>query len=180
MKSRGIIGGISVRCVGINDDSVSFIVGGEAGQGITRSGSLLGKALMRGGFHIFGSNDYPSVIKGGHNFFILRASSNSVHSQVETIDLLVALNKETVIIHEHELNEGGAIIHDDRTEFSEMELKRSDVVLYPIPMSGIVEELGGPAIMRNTVALGATLALVGFNIEIMKEVISDTFTGAKR
>lgn len=76
-----------MRCVGINDDSVSFIVGGEAGQGTTRSGSLLGKALMRGGFQIFGSNDYPSVIRGGHNFFILRASSNAVHSQVETIDI---------------------------------------------------------------------------------------------
>ena len=166
-----------MKCIGIRDNSVSFLVGGRAGQGITRSGFLLGKALMRGGFHVFGANDYPSVIRGSHNFYVLRASDEEVHSQADTVDLLLALNKETVLLHEHEVNEGGAIVYDDQTEFRGGELKRDDVVLYPIPLSAIVEELGGVPIMRNTVALGAAIALVGFDIEIMKEVISDTFAG---
>ena len=41
-----------MNCIGLEDDSISFLVGGEAGQGITRSGSLLGKALMRAGFSV--------------------------------------------------------------------------------------------------------------------------------
>ena len=42
---------------GVDDSSVSILIGGEAGQGLSRSGSLLGKALMRGGLHVFGSID---------------------------------------------------------------------------------------------------------------------------
>ena len=166
-----------MKSIGIRDNSVSFIVGGQAGQGITRSGSLLGKALMRGGFHVFGANDYPSVIRGSHNFYVLRASDEEIHSQADTADLLLALNKETVLLHEGEVTEGGAIIYDDRTEFVGGELKRDDVGLYPVPLSSVVEELEGAPIMRNTVALGAAIALVGFDVEIMKGVISDTFAG---
>ena len=87
-----------MKCVGILDKSVSLLIGGEAGQGITRSGSLLGKAFMRGGFHIFGVNDYPSLIRGGHNFYVLRASDERVHSQADSVDMLLALNKETILI----------------------------------------------------------------------------------
>ena len=162
---------------GIRDNSVSFLVGGEAGQGITRSGSLLGKALMRGGFHVFGANDYPSVIRGSHNSYVLRASDEEVHSQADTIDLLLALNKETVLLHERELNEGGGIVYDGQTEFDEGELERDDIQLFPVPFTDIIDEIGGRPIMRNTVALGAAIGLVNFDIDIMKGVISDTFAG---
>jgi len=166
-----------MKSVGFRDNSVSFLIGGEAGQGVTRSGSLLGKALMRGGFHVFGVNDYPSLIRGGHNFYILRASDERVHSQADALDMLLALNKETILIHEGEMTEGGAIIYDEQTELGEGEQKRGDVVLFPVPLSSIVEELGGVSIMRNTVALGAATALVDFDVEILKGVITDTFAG---
>jgi len=137
----------------------------------------LGKALMRGGFHVFGVNDYPSLIRGGHNFYILRASDERVHSQANAVDMLLALNKETILIHEGEMTEGGAIIYDEQTELGEGEQKRGDVGLFPVPLSSIVEELGGVSIMRNTVALGAATALVDFDVEILKGVITETFAG---
>ncbi len=164
-----------MKCVGIIDDSVSFLVGGEAGQGITRSGSLIGKALMRGGFHVFGTNDYPSLIRGGHNFYVLRASEREVTSQLATVDVVIALNKESALLHEAELNEGGGIVADEKVEFKEGELRRDDVGLYPVPLTDIVKELEGPDIMRNTVALGAAMALVGYGPDILKEVIAETF-----
>ena len=166
-----------MKCFGTRDNSVSFLVGGEAGQGVTRSGSLLGKAFMRGGFHVFGANDYPSVIRGSHNFYVLHVSHEEVHSQADTIDLLLALNKETVILHEQDVRVGGGVIHDEQTEFSEGELERGDIRFFPIPLSAIIDEIGGSPIMRNTVALGASIALVGFDVQIMKGVILDTFVG---
>jgi len=169
-----------MKCIGIRDNSISFLVGGEAGQGVTRSGFLLGKAFMRGGFHVFGMNDYPSLIRGGHNFYVLRASDEEVHSQADTVDLLLALNKETVLLHQGEVTEGGAIIYDERIEFGEGELSRGDVDRCPAPLSAIVEEIGGTPIMRNTVAIGAAMGLVGFDIDIMKGIISDTFAGRNK
>jgi 2-oxoglutarate ferredoxin oxidoreductase subunit alpha len=84
-----------------SESRITFLIGGEAGQGITRSGSVLGKALMRAGLHVFGANDYPYIIRGGHNFFILTASQREVYSQDDRVDLVIALNKETVLLHQH-------------------------------------------------------------------------------
>jgi 2-oxoglutarate ferredoxin oxidoreductase subunit alpha len=166
-------------CIGLRDDTVSFLIGGEAGQGIMRSGSLLGRALMRGGLHIFGTNDYPSLIRGGHNFYILRASEEEVHSQGDGVDLLIALNDETVRLHISEVYEGGGVIYDEETGLRREDF-REDVNLYPAPLTGIVEEIGGPRVMRNTVALGTAIALVGFDLEVMRGVIRDAFRGRER
>jgi 2-oxoglutarate ferredoxin oxidoreductase subunit alpha len=155
---------------------VSFLIGGEAGQGITRSGSLFGRAFMRGGFHVFGMNDYPSIIRGGHNFYVLRVSCNKVHSHADEVDLILALNKETALLHVEELSAGGGIVYDRKIEFEEDDL-REDIRLYPVPFTEIVKEIGGVSIMRNTVALGAAAALAGLPPEHLKSVIVDTFAG---
>jgi 2-oxoglutarate ferredoxin oxidoreductase subunit alpha len=162
---------------GLKDEGVSFLIGGEAGQGINRSGALLGKAAMRGGFHIFGNIDYPSVIRGGHNFYVLRASKEQVHSHTNTIDLVLALNKETATLHESELHKGGGIIVDEQIEFESGELERDDISIYPVPLAKMVDEIKGRPVIKNTVALGSALALVGFGTEIVKGVIADAFPG---
>jgi len=45
-------------------NKLSFLIGGEAGAGITRSGFLFAKTCMRAGLNVFGTNDYQSLIKG--------------------------------------------------------------------------------------------------------------------
>jgi len=154
------------------------LVGGEAGAGITRSGFLLGKAFMRGGFHVFGINDYQSLIRGGHNFYIIRADAEKIYSQTDTIDLLLALNKETVLIHKNELAPGGGIVYDgEEATLSKEDLGRDDINLYPVPLRRVVKELEGEIIMRNTVALGAAVALVDYDLAILEGVIRDAFKG---
>lgn len=169
-----------MKCSGILDDTVSIIIGGEAGQGISRSGMLLGKALMRAGFHCFGEIDYPSLIRGGHNFYRVRASSREVHSPTPHTDLLVALNEETVSIHLDSVNKGGGVIVDEKHGLDSGETGRDDVTFYTVPMTEIVKELEGTEIMRNTVALGAVAALIGLDLETLKRVVAETFEGRPR
>lgn len=169
-----------MKCIGLIDDTVTVRIGGEAGQGISRSGMLLGKSLMRGGFYAYGAIDYPSLIRGGHNFYTVRASARKVHSISGGPDLVIALNKETLLIHQESVNPGGGIIYDEKDEISEEDLTREDLTYYPVPLSDIVKELTGPKIMRNTVALGAAAALMGLNVEILKEILAETFEGKKK
>ena len=84
-------------------DDFSFLIGGEAGAGISRSGFLFAKAGMRGDLHVFGTNDYQSLIRGGHNFYVMRMAEKEVYSQADNIHLLIALNAETVTLHKREL-----------------------------------------------------------------------------
>jgi Pyruvate/2-oxoacid:ferredoxin oxidoreductase gamma subunit len=68
--------------------------------------------MVRGGLHVFADQDYESRIRGGHNFFRVRVKEEEVKAQNETLDILIALNKETVEIHRDELKDNGLIILD--------------------------------------------------------------------
>ncbi len=155
---------------------ISVMIGGEAGAGITRSGFLFAKACLRGGLHVFGTNDYQSLIRGGHNFYVVRVDAEEIYSQADTIDLLLALNKETVLLHKNGLVPGGGIVYDEEeVSVSDEELGRDDLKLYSVPLKRVVKELEGPLIMRNTVALGAAVSLMNYDMEILSGVMRDVF-----
>lgn len=159
-------------------NKISIIIGGEAGAGITRSGFLLGKACMRGGFHVFGMNDYQSLIRGGHNFYTLRADAEKIYSQPDTIDLLLALNEETIFFHKDELVPSGGIVYDgEAVTLNKDKLGRTDIKLYSVPLGKFVKELGGPVIMQNTVGLGSIVALIDYDLTLLEAVINDAFKG---
>jgi 2-oxoglutarate ferredoxin oxidoreductase subunit alpha len=158
-------------------NKLSLLVGGEAGAGITRSGFLFAKTCLRGGLYVFGANDYQSLIRGGHNFYTVKADAEMVYSQADTIDLLLALNKETIHLHKHELVAGAGIIYDgDQITVTDEEIGRDKIKLYPVPLRKIVKELEGQQIMENTVALGAAIALLDYDPELLNEVLRDTFS----
>ncbi len=165
--------------MGRND--LSFVIGGEAGAGIARSGFLFAKACMRGGLSVFGTNDYQSLIRGGHNFYVVRVSDERVYSQGDDINLLVALNTETIMQHKDKLTPKGAVIYDkDDSPLNPEVHERADLKLYPIPLRKIVlDELKEPRnmIMRNTVALGASIAVIDYDLTLLEEVLLDTFRG---
>ena len=157
-------------------NKISLLVGGEAGAGISRSGYLFAKICLRGGLYVFGANDYQSLIRGGHNFYTVRAEDEIIHCQTDTINLMIALNKETILLHKDELASGAGVIYDkDKINVTKKELERDDVLLYPVPLAKIVKELNGPEIMENTVALGAAIALLNYDQELLNQVLRDTF-----
>lgn len=155
---------------------ISILVGGEAGAGISRSGFLFAKACLRGGLNVFGANDYQSLIRGGHNFYTVTTREESVFSQTDKVQLIIALNKETILLHKDELVEGGGIIYDgDQIKETKDELGINGINLYSVPFNKIVKNLTGPQIMENTVALGAAIALLDYDPKLMNDVLQDTF-----
>jgi len=161
-------------------NKLSFLIGGEAGAGITRSGFLFAKACMRAGLNVFGTNDYQSLIRGGHNFYVVQVDTEEVYSQSDKINLLLALNAETVALHKDELVPGGGVIYDpDDAPQNTGTLGREDLTLCPVPLKKIVwEELKEDPIMRNTVALGAAFALLDCDMDLLEDVLKDTFKPA--
>ena len=98
-----------------------------------------------------------------------------VYSQADSIDLLIALDKETILLHKDKLVSGAGIIYDqDQYTVTKEELGRDDLKHYDIPLKKIVKTLG-PSIMENTVALGAANALLDYDPEILNQVLKDTF-----
>jgi 2-oxoglutarate ferredoxin oxidoreductase subunit alpha len=163
----------------IND--LSIIVGGQAGDGITQAGINIGLACMRGGLHAFGTNDYQSLIRGGHNFYIIRVNKEKIYSQMDYADLLLALNQETITLHKDELNPGAGIIYDgDEIKLKPEEFEKAGFKLFPVPLGKIVRDLKGQSIVRNSVITGAALALVNYDLDVLLGVIRDSFEGKEQ
>ena len=158
-------------------NKLNWKIGGEAGYGIMTTGLIFGKTCCRLGLNVFDYVEYPSLIRGGHNAYQINVSASLVYSQAQPVDLLVALNRETVIHHKDELSVQSAIIYDldqgnlDQKEFS------NQVKLYPVPLVKLAISLGADKLMMNNVALGASFALLGNEIDTLLTVIADTFSG---
>ncbi|MFC1626794.1 2-oxoacid:acceptor oxidoreductase subunit alpha [Patescibacteria group bacterium] len=156
-------------------NSVTWKIGGEAGFGIMSSGVMLAKTHSRAGYYTLSTNEYPSLIRGGHNLITVRLANHKIEAMNKDVHILVALNKQTVELHKDELNEKACIIFDPKDyEWKENEFK-TPVTLISVPLSEIVTNLKGSKVMRNTVALGASLALLGEDFGKLEEVISDQF-----
>ncbi len=150
-------------------------IGGEAGFGIMGSGILFGKVFTRTGYHAHVYSEYPSLIRGGHNTTQVRISDAPVHNPKKTCNLLVALNKFAVEAHMNEITERGGILYDgDEIDLSDLSLPQN-VVLYKVPLLSIAKQAGGEVIMRNTVAMGATLALLDYPFSHLEELIKEVF-----
>ena len=154
---------------------VNIKVGGEAGFGIMASGLLLIRTFSRGGLRAITTNDYPSLIRGGHNVILVRVADHEIFAPDNHVDLLIALNRETVDLHKDEITDGAAILFDGESFQVEPGEFSKPVNLFPVPLMKLAKEHGGDVLMRNTVALGATLALVDFDLQYLESVVKDQF-----
>ena len=123
----------------------NILVGGEAGQGVQSIGIIIARTMARGGYHIFADQDYESRVRGGHNFFRIRISDTKVQAVTEKLDLLLALNQETVDLHQKELNAGSIIIHDAGTTPSPPIKKK----VLDIPLNKIARDSAEIATLRE-------------------------------
>ncbi len=146
---------------------LNIMVGGEAGQGIQTVGFVLGKTLSRGGLRVFADQDYESRVRKGHNFFRVRVKDEAVEAQSDSLDILVALNKETVDLHRREIKENGVVIFDSRIT----ELDRQGLTVLDIPLEKIAVESEAGKIAVNSVAAGAALGLIGYDFDPLAEVL---------
>jgi 2-oxoglutarate ferredoxin oxidoreductase subunit alpha len=150
-------------------------IGGEAGFGINAAGFMLAKACSRNGYGIVGSNEYPSLIRGGHNFISLRISTGEIFAPKASVDILVALNKETVALHTKQLAHDALVLYDPKDYEWKKEEVGTGVTLVAIPFSELVKKLEGDTVMRNTIALGATMVFLGKDLSFLTSVIKDMF-----
>jgi len=151
---------------------LNFVVGGEAGQGVQSVGLLLAKVLARSGYQVFADQDYESRVRGGHNFFRVRVSKDKVGAITEDVDILIALDSDSIRLHKAEMASRGVIIFDGE-KVKGVSSKKANVL--GMPLEKMAEETTGDKLMLNTVALGAALSEVGCDLAILNRVLTDYF-----
>lgn len=159
---------------------ITWRIGGAAGSGLVSSGDMFSKVCSRGGYHVYSNREFHSNIKGLHTWTSVRVSTKRIYSQVKSVDILVALDQETVDKHAENLSEGSAIIYDsENIDIDEESIEEKGILLCGVPLVKFATEDGGKKIMQNTVALGVTFNLLGFDFDEFKQEIKSEFSDKK-
>jgi len=146
-------------------------IGGAAGQGIETISGILTRLLARAGYHVFSHQDYESRVRGGHNFFQIRFSDTQVAASRDFVDIVVALDRASIALHETELTKDGIIVYDSAT----LNEKHGGPRFLDVPFNDLAVRRGGNKIMSNVVATGAVMGMLGLSIELLFAAIRDSF-----
>jgi len=143
-----------------------ILIGGKAGQGIDKTSFLLAKTLTNLGYFVFNYRDYPSLIRGGHNFNVLKIGDRPVYSHENDYDLMIALDQKTIALHQHQLKREGIILGDKN-----LQEKR----LVGLNLQAILNKLQAPAITSNNILLGALFKILGLPLTPLFKVLEKEF-----
>jgi 2-oxoglutarate ferredoxin oxidoreductase subunit alpha len=138
------------------------LIGGKAGDGINQAGLLLARLLGELGYRVYMSIDYPSLMRGGHNFSVTRAASGPVATHREEIDFLLALNQYAVEQH------GGKLKRSSHVAFDSDSTSAKGLGL---PLKQIIKEENAKPLMRNSCLAGAFARGVGIEWETLETVL---------
>lgn len=146
----------------------SVLIGGKAGFGIDKSGSIIGHILNRLNYRIYIYRDYPSIIRGGHTFSIIRACRDKAGTHRNRVDFILALNRDTVNLHKERLKDGTVIIYDSSSVKAEG--LPAAVKTVGLPIDSIIKEENATEIMRNSCIIGAFCKSAGLGWDVLDKV----------
>ena len=149
-------------------------IGGAAGDGVASAGNTLVLSLARQGLAVYVYNSYQSVIRGGHSWLRIRVSGQKPLNHGDRIDVLIALNQDTLDRHLQELQPGGVALYNG-TKLEPSYDTPPGVRLLPLPVLDLVPESKRLPVMQNTVAVGALTRLIGRDFKGLESVFESTF-----
>lgn len=149
----------------------NITIGGEAGQGMQTLGILLTKAFLKIGYEVSTLQSYQSRIRGGHNFFQVRVASKPIHSMKKGIDILIALDQNTLDEHCDRLSDQSLVIYDK----GKMTPVNVCGTLAAIDMKTVFPEAVKKDIYGNPVYLGMITALLDLSFQKNKDLLTRTF-----
>jgi 2-oxoglutarate ferredoxin oxidoreductase subunit gamma len=147
---------------------------GYGGQGIIRSGIIVGRAasIYDGKFATMNQSFGPEARGGACSSQLVVSETKVLYPYVTNPDVLVGMSQEGYEKFEPELREGGLLLIDqDLVKLKEMRKKRK---LYSIPATRFAEELGN-RIIANVVMIGFFTAITKVvSVEAMKKTIPES------
>src|SRR5260370_30341254 len=141
-----------LESVAMRTIDLATAIGGAAGQGIATPGNILARSLVRRGLHVNVYDAYQSIIRGGHIFLTLRTSDQPVLSHGDKLDVLIALNQDTMDRHLTLMRAGSAVLFNTDTITPGAVL--DGVQLCPFSVKLLAPTIRGD-LVQNTIAVAA-------------------------
>lgn len=153
-------------------DDFSVLIGGKAGFGIDKAGGVIASLFSIMGYRIHVYRDYPSIIRGGHTFSIIRAAKTRIAAHNDKVDIVLALNQDTLDLHKNRLKRNCFFIFDSE----QVKIESESSCGLGIPLGELLKEESAPEIMRNTCVIGAFAKAAGVEFNLLAEALKKEFT----
>lgn len=158
-------------------DVFTILVGGEAGHGVKKAGSVAADLFASAGAGVFEMDDYQSLIRGGHNFAIVSASPRRISSHYARADLVVALDRRSVELHRDDVADGGVFVYDPgAVDGDEAPALPREARAVAVPIAAEAADCPRPDLVRGVAALASLCASLGVGPEAFDTIVRRAYT----
>ena len=140
---------------------------GPAGSGILSAGETLYRAFVNSGYYALGYPEYPSLIKGGHNVYLITLSDQPFPNNAPSVDLLLALTQIALDNEHKNINQDTRVIADITLK-ADHEHKR----LFQPSVLEVAKNAGNPLTL-NTAMIGFACHQLQLNPDLVWGLIHD-------
>jgi 2-oxoisovalerate ferredoxin oxidoreductase beta subunit len=153
----------------------SVRVSGFGGQGIMVIGQTLATVGMKYGYSVSWLPSYGPEMRGGTANCSVKIQDGVIGAMEATSpDVVIAMNRPSMEKFEEIMVPGGTLIFN--STLIEVEPERSDIRVFPVPVTGIADDLGNTRV-QSTVAVGAFAAVTGlFALEDIVGMLPEFFS----
>ncbi|MCK4285542.1 MAG: 2-oxoacid:acceptor oxidoreductase subunit alpha [Candidatus Lokiarchaeota archaeon] len=151
----------------MTSDVFTFIVGGKAGEGVKKAGSVAAHMFSSMGRYVFQMDDYMSLIRGGHNFSVVSTSPKWISSHYMNANLIVNFDKRSCETHMNDVAEDGIIVFNSD--------EQDNVEGIGIPLTSEAEKYPMKSLMYGVGAVAILASTIGFKKEEMNQAIKSQY-----
>jgi len=159
----------------VNDFSIQ--VATVNGSGSQSANSILLRSIFNMGVPVSGKNLFPSNIAGLPTWYFIRASRDGWLARKSDVDLLIAMNPETVHEDIQKLPANAAVIFDEIFNITE---RRADLTYYPVPFDRLVASTGAEMkvrkLVKNMVYVGVAAQLLSIDLKGLESIVRKQFS----
>ncbi|GAA4468978.1 2-oxoacid:acceptor oxidoreductase subunit alpha [Nemorincola caseinilytica] len=165
----------------VNDLVVRFA--NVNGTGSASANFLFTKSVFRIGVPVTPKNIFPSNIQGLPTWYEVRISEKGYLGRREGIDLMVAMNPQSMAGDVASVRTGGYFLYDS-TRVLHADMLRDDIHYIGIPLMELCNrEYTDPRqrqLFKNIVYVGALSALFGIEFGVLEQLIAEQFPGKEK
>jgi 2-oxoglutarate ferredoxin oxidoreductase subunit alpha len=151
----------------MRNDVFTFLVGGKAGDGVKKAGSVASRFFASVGRRVFQMDDYQSLIRGGHSFTVVSTGLDETKSHYADADIVVALDARSYERHRGRLAPGGLLVYNSDVT------KDADGI--GVPFTSELKKYAGGEIRIGVGAVAVLAAALGLDRERTERLIRDEY-----
>lgn len=172
---------MSLKADKVNDFVVRFA--NVNGTGSASANFLFTKAIFRMGIPVTPKNIFPSNIQGLPTWYEVRVNEKGYLGRREGIDLMVAVNPQSMLKDVKDVRTGGYFLYDSSKNLH-AEYIREDINYIGIPLMHMCNEAYTDArqrqLFKNIIYVGALAALLDIEFKMLEDLLAEQFKGKEK